>query len=68
VIVEYESAEEAARRWGVSARWVQALCHSRRIPGAQRLGRVWLIPRGAGKPTDLRVTLHWGKSRAREKQ
>lgn len=51
--MDYESAEEAARRWGVSTRWVQALCRGRRIPGAQRLGRVWLIPRGgaeAGRP------------------
>ena len=61
--MEDESAEEAARRWGISARWVQALCHGRRIPGAQRLGRVWLIPRGAQKPADLRVT-----ARRREKQ
>lgn len=61
--MDYESAEEAARRWGVSTRWVQALCRGRRIPGAQRLGRVWLIPSGAKKPADLRV-----KVSRREKQ
>ena len=68
MIVEYESAEEVARRWGVTARWVQALCRDRRIPGAQRLGRVWLIPRGAEKLVGQRVTRRWGKVRKREKQ
>ena len=38
--MEYESAEEVARRWGVTARWVRALCRNRRIPGAQRMGRI----------------------------
>jgi len=66
--VDYESAEEAARRWGVSARWVQALCHGRRIPGAQRLGRVWLIPRGAEKPGDQRLTPRRHRTHQREKQ
>ncbi len=66
--MDYESADEAARRWGISARWVQALCRSRRIPGAQRLGRVWLIPRTAKKPVDQRVTLHRGRAHPREKQ
>lgn len=65
--MEYESAEEAARRWGISARWVQALCRGRRIPGAQRLGRVWLIPRGAEKPADQRITLRRGRAHTCEK-
>ena len=66
--MDYESAEEAARRWVVSARWVQALWSGQRIHGAQRLGRVWLIPRGAEKPADQRVTLQRGRARARVKQ
>ena len=48
--MEYESAEIAAKRWGISARWVQALCRDRRIPGAKRMGRIWLLPKGAEKP------------------
>ena len=68
MIVDYESAEEAARRWGVSVRWVQALCRGQRIPGAQRLGRVWLIPREAEKPLDQRIPQHWGRPYPREKQ
>jgi len=65
--MEYESAEKVARRWGVSARWVQALCRGRRISCAQRLGRVWMIPRGAEKPVDQRVTLRRGRTNPREK-
>ncbi len=56
--MEYEAADEVAKRWGVSTRWVQALCRERRIPGAKQLGRVWLIPRGALKPPDDRVKAH----------
>lgn len=66
--MDYESAEEAARRWGVSARWVQALCRGQRIAGARRLGRVWLIPRGAEKPGDRRLSPRRHRTRLRKKQ
>ncbi len=60
--VEYEAVKEAAKRWGVSARWVQALCRGRRIPGARQLGRVWLIPSGVEKPPDQRIKPHRGRA------
>lgn len=60
--MEYEAAEETARRWGVSNRWVQALCHRHRIPGATRLGRVWLVPKGIEKPPDQRLMTSRGRS------
>lgn len=53
--MEYESAEDTARRWDISVRWVQALCRARRIPGAKRLGRVWLVPKDSVKPVDQRL-------------
>lgn len=34
----------AAKKLGVSARHIQELCHSGRIPQASRFGRDWLIP------------------------
>lgn len=64
--MEYEAAEETAKRWGVSARWVQALCRDRRIPGAKRLGRVWLLPRDVEKPPDMRIKPYRGWSNPRD--
>ena len=61
--MEYESAHDAARRWGVSARWVQALCRDRRIPGAKRMGRIWLLPRGVDKPADQRLKPYRGRNK-----
>ena len=46
----YLSAQEAAEKWGVSIRWVNKYLNDGRIPGAERLGRVWAIPGEAEKP------------------
>jgi len=40
--MEYISAKEAARRMGVSYRWVMALVYQGRLR-AERVGREWLI-------------------------
>lgn len=40
------TTEEAAKRNGISARYVQRLCADGRIKGAQQFGRTWLIPAG----------------------
>ena len=37
--MEFITAAEAARRWGVSERRVQRLCAEGRVPGAERFGR-----------------------------
>lgn len=52
----YLSIKEAARKWGISERWVNQYCTDGRIPGAERFGRSWAIPDTAEKPTarDLR--------------
>ena len=47
--------EEAAGRWGIKIRQVQTLCSNKRIAGARKLGRMWLIPKNAEKPTDNRI-------------
>lgn len=44
---ELISVTEAARRLGVSKAWVVRLCQQGRIPGAQKIGGVWVIPVGA---------------------
>jgi hypothetical protein len=51
---EYMTAQEAAEKWNVSLRWVQRLCKGNRIEGAMNINRVWLIPKNAEKPQDMR--------------
>ena len=53
-MLEYISAPEAARKWGISERRVQKLCEENRIPGVAKFSRMWLIPKDAEKPTDKR--------------
>ena len=53
-MLEYISAPEAAKRWGISERRVQKLCEENRIPGVAKFSRMWLIPKDAEKPADGR--------------
>ena len=48
--MEYITVQEAAEKWGVSARRVQYLCGNDRIKGAVRFGPVWRIPETAVLP------------------
>lgn len=52
--MEYISALEASRRWGVCLRQVQRLLAENRIPGAGKHAGVWMLPRHAEKPADAR--------------
>ena len=54
----YITAEEAARRWGVTTRLVQRYCKQGRIAGAEKLGGSWRIPEGTVKPDDPRRGEH----------
>ncbi|WP_370858419.1 helix-turn-helix domain-containing protein [Megamonas funiformis] len=47
----YITVQEASEKWGVSPRQIQILCKNNRIPGATRLGRIWIIPNNIEKPT-----------------
>ena len=53
-MLEFISATEAAKKWGISERRVQKLCEEKRIPGVARFSRLWLIPKDAEKPVDKR--------------
>ncbi len=46
--------KEAAAAWGITERWVNALCKAGRISGAYQSGRQWFIPDNAQKPMDKR--------------
>ena len=54
-IKDYLKIEEVAKKWNISTRRVQALCSADKIPGAIRLGRDWMIPHDAVRPTDGRT-------------
>jgi|GEM_PF-1874290 len=54
--MEYLTVQEAAEKWGVSVRRVQALLKDGRISGAVRFGNhSWMIPADAEKPADARA-------------
>ena len=53
-MLEFISAPEAAKKWGISERRVQKLCEENRIPGIAKFSCMWLIPKDAEKPMDKR--------------
>lgn len=50
----YLSIREASGKWGISERRVNQYCAEGRIPGAAKIGNVWVIPAEAQKPGDPR--------------
>lgn len=50
----YLSVREAAEKWGVSERRINQYCSEGRIPGAEKIGKSWVIPADADKPGDPR--------------
>lgn len=44
-MLEFISAPEAAKKWGISERRVQKLCGENHIPGVEKFSRMWLIPK-----------------------
>ena len=53
--MEYMTLKEAGEKWGVSARQINYYCSEGRIPGAEKMGTDWLIPKDAQKPVDGRT-------------
>lgn len=54
-MAHYLTSQEASDKWGITKRRVQNLCVNNRIPGAFRLGKMWVIPADASKPKDARI-------------
>jgi hypothetical protein len=52
--LDWMTAQQAADKWGITSRRVQALCKNGQIEGVVRLGNAWLIPKGISKPRDGR--------------
>lgn len=50
----YFTAKEISNKWGISTRRIGTLCTQGRIPGATKMGPIWVIPKDATKPLDNR--------------
>ena len=53
--LEYMTLRETSEKWGISTRRINTLCSDGRIPGATKLGNMWVIPRDSMKPKDERI-------------
>ena len=53
-VMEYITASQASKKWGISQRRVQILCAEGRIPGVFKLEETWAIPKETKKPIDKR--------------
>lgn len=52
--MDYMTLKQASEKWGISPRMINYYCSSGRITGAEKMGKVWLIPKDAEKPNDKR--------------
>lgn len=55
MIENYITVKEAAEKWEIKERAVQAMCMDGRIPNAIKFGRSWAIPSDAERPKDKRI-------------
>lgn len=53
--MDYMTLKEASEKWGVTTRWINYLCTAGRIPGAVKMGTVWLIPNGTHQTEQFHI-------------
>ena len=53
--MDYMTLKEASLKWNVTPRHITYLCAAGRIPGAVKMPTIWLIPKDAEKPVDMRT-------------
>lgn len=51
----FYTAKELSQLWGVTVRMISIYCTRGEIPGAEKVGSMWLIPKSAKKPVDRRL-------------
>lgn len=59
--MEYLTAKEVSKKWGISQRRVAVLCAEGRVAEATMLGNMWVIPNDAEKPEDGRTLRYENK-------
>ena len=52
--MDWITTKEASVLWDVTTRQVQLLCDRGKVKGAEKLGDIWVIPKGTSKPEDGR--------------
>ena len=52
--MDYLTATEFSKKWGITSRMVARYCETGRIVGAHKKGKTWLIPVSAEKPLHQR--------------
>lgn len=53
--MDYMTLKQASEKWSISPRMINYYCSEGRIVGAEKVGTVWLIPKDAEKPVDMRT-------------
>lgn len=53
--MDYMTLKEASEKWDVPPRRINYLCVAGRIPGSVKMATIWLIPKAAEKPVDMRT-------------
>lgn len=56
--MDYLTATELSEKWKISSRRIGILCSEGRIEGAEKKGKMWLIPSNAKKPADARYKMN----------
>ena len=59
--MDYMTLREASEKWGISTRQINYYCTEDRILGAVKMAGVWLLPKDAEKPVDMRTKQGKGK-------
>jgi hypothetical protein len=53
--MDYITCKQYAKLHNVTENWVRYWAINERIPGAQKIGRDWIIPKDAPRPKDERL-------------
>ena len=62
--METMTIKQAAKLWGLSERRVAFLCNEGRVSGAEKHGRIWVIPSNSKKPLDNRSSSKSNKKKS----
>lgn len=54
-MADYKTVSMAAEEWGITSRRIYEMLKSGRVPGAVRIGAIWMIPADLKKPADGRI-------------
>lgn len=55
--MDFMTTRDAAEKWGLTNRMVQHYCKEGKIIGAEKMGKMWLLPKNTNKPVDKRTTI-----------